>query len=154
MVTAEPMILLLDSGVVGRLCHPSAAQRVDIEDRLAEIRARPGRQVILPEVVDYELRRKLLHLVTVGGAARSSLQRLDDLVRSLDYLPLDTSTMRRAAEIWADARRRGLPTAPDTSLDIDVIPAAQALAVGGTVVTTNPRHLERFVAATTWEELS
>jgi hypothetical protein len=39
-------------------------------------------------------------------------------------------------------------------LDGDVILAAQALAVGGAVVTANPRHLERFVAAKTREELT
>lgn len=51
---------------------------------------------------------------------------------------------------------RGTPARPadDAALDIDVILAAQALAVGGTVVTTNPRHLERFVAAKAWEELT
>ena len=154
MAVAEPTILLLDSGVVGRLCHPSAAQRVDVEDWLAEVRTRPGHQVILPEIIDFELRRKLIHLVAVGRSSRSSLQRLDELTQSLDYLPLDTRTLRRAAELWAEARLRGLPTAPDSALDIDVILAAPALAVGGTVVTTNPRHLERFVAAKTWEELA
>jgi predicted nucleic acid-binding protein len=61
--------------------------------------------------------------------------------------------MRRAASLWADARHRGLPTAPPDALDSDVILAAQAMEVGGTIVTTNPKHLARFVPAMSWEEL-
>lgn len=62
--------------------------------------------------------------------------------------------MRLAAELWADARTRGVPTATEESLDADVILAAQALSVGGIIVTMNTRHLERFVAAKIWEDLA
>jgi hypothetical protein len=34
--------------------------------------------------------------------------------------------MRRAAEFWADFRRRGQPTATDASLDGEAVLAAQA----------------------------
>ena len=68
-------------------------------------------------------------------------------------MPLSTATMRRAAELWADARLRGIPTASAASLDADAILAAQALAVGGTVVTTNPRHLGRYVAVRSWADI-
>lgn len=83
-----------------------------------------------------------------------AVERLDQLRATFIYLQLTTAAMRHAAELWADARTRGLPTASEASLDADVILAAQAISVGGTVVTTNPRHLERFVTARTWEELS
>ncbi len=54
--------------------------------------------------------------------------------------------MRKAAEFWADLRRRGLPTAADDSLDADAILAAQVALIGGpgdtvTVATSNARHL-------------
>jgi len=116
--------------------------------------ADPGREVYLPEIADYELRRKLLHLTATGRASTRAVERLDQLRATVVYLPLTTAVMRHAAELWADARTRGLPTAAEAELDGDVILAAQALAVGGTVVTTNPRHLSRFVPAKTWEELA
>jgi predicted nucleic acid-binding protein len=61
--------------------------------------------------------------------------------------------MRRAAELWAEARLHGVPTAPADSLDADAILAAQALAVGGAVVTTNPRHLGRYVLVRSWADI-
>jgi predicted nucleic acid-binding protein len=111
-------------------------------------------EVLLPEICDYELRRKLLHLIRKGQSKQRSIDRLDELGKLLDYLPLDTDTMLRAAQVWAEARLRGLPTAPDHSLDGDVILAAQALEVNGTVVTHNPKHLSRFVPAQKWEDIT
>ena len=147
--------LVLDSGIHGLLCHPrrqiSGPPTVWLADRLSIDR---DCQVFLPEIADYELRRKLLHLAATGKASTRAVDRLDLLRATFIYLPLTTAVMRHAAELWADARSKGLPTAAETALDGDVILAAQALAVGGTVVTTNPRHLERFVTAKTWEELS
>ena len=76
--------------------------------------------------------------------------RLDALVDPIGDLPLDSNMMRLAAEIWADARRRGWPTADDKALDADVILAAQANLAGRNgrpvvIATTNPGHLSRFV---------
>lgn len=149
------MNLVLDTGIVGRLCHPNKranrpfaewlANRLDGEDEQL--------RVFLPEIADYELRRKLLHLIAKGQATEQSIARLNQLGEHLDYLPLTTSAMRRAAKLWADARVRGLPTAEDPGLDGDVILAAQAESVGGTVVTDNPKHLSRFVTAAGWNEL-
>jgi predicted nucleic acid-binding protein len=130
--------LVLDSGVLGLLCHA----RKEVSGPPTEWLA------------DYELRRKLLHLIATGRASTRTIERLDQLRAVLIYLPLTTETMRHAAELWAGARTRGVPTASDASLDGDVILAAQAIAVGGTVVTNNVRHLDRFVAAVTWEDVT
>jgi predicted nucleic acid-binding protein len=78
---------------------------------------------------------------------------LDRLAEDLDYLPLETRTLRRAAGLWAEARFRGQPTAPVEALDGDVILAAQALTVGGLVVTENVRHLQQFVRAYHWRDM-
>ena len=75
------------------------------------------------------------------------MQRLDELAELLDDLPIDTTAMRQAAEFWSDSRVRGKPTSSNEALDGDVILAAQALAVGGTVVTANRKHLSQFVPA-------
>jgi hypothetical protein len=66
------------------------------------------------------------------------------------------AAMRKAAELWAQARRAGTPTAPDLALDGDVILAAQALLLATqeaeqvVIATTNPGHLNRYTDAQEW----
>lgn len=140
------MNLLLDTGILGQLCHPSKQTTQPASDWVeAILTSGSDDRVILPELIDYELRRKLLHLRQKGQSSPRSIQRLDELCELLDYLPLDTATMRRAAEFWADSRSRGNPTAADVALDGDVILAAQAAMVGGMIVTSNRKHLSQFV---------
>jgi len=86
-----------------------------------------------------------------------SLRALDRLVRQLEYLPLTTATMRRAAEYWAAARQAGVPTAGPAEIDADVILAAQADTLGepNTIVATaNLGHLSRFVRAELWPNIT
>jgi predicted nucleic acid-binding protein len=149
------MRLLIDTGILGQLCHPKKEQNRPVAEWLAN-RLRNCNQstsVLVPEICDYELRRKLLHLIAKGQATQKSIDRLDDLGKLLDYLPLDTETMRKAAELWAEARKKGLPTAADPALDGDVILAAQAILVGGTVITSNRQHLSRFVLTKQWPDV-
>ena len=54
------------------------------------------------------------------------------LNRPTDYLPITTAAMLEADEFWADAGRSGLPTAPEATLDADVILAAQAAMLNDT----------------------
>jgi hypothetical protein len=66
--------------------------------------------------------------------------------------------MRQAAQLWAEARNAGLPTASDAALDGDVILAAQVVTAvhdghDTVVATTNVKHLKRFVAARLWREI-
>jgi predicted nucleic acid-binding protein len=149
------MRILLDTGVLGYLCHPAKATSRPVVEWLAGllIADRADLEVILPEICDYELRRKLLHLVTKGQGDARSVQRLDDLGKLLEFLPLDTDTLRNAAQLWADARTRGRPTAPDHAIDGDVILAAQAIQVGGVIVTSNRKHLSQFVATLDWTQV-
>jgi toxin FitB len=148
------MILLLDTGILGSLCHPNRKESRPIVEWLEAILVSPNNvRIILPELADYELRRKLLHLIRKGQASAKSIGRLDDLGRVLDFLPLDSETLRHAAELWAEARSLGKPTAAEHALDGDVILAAQALAVSGTVVTRNRKHLSRFVTAKDYTEI-
>jgi predicted nucleic acid-binding protein len=102
-------------------------------------------------LADYELRRELLR----AGKSRS-LQTLDALIATADYLPITTAAMRKAAEYWAQARNAGRPTAGSAALDGDVILAAQAfVAFGGNAViaTTNAKHLSRFGIALPWPDV-
>jgi predicted nucleic acid-binding protein len=108
-----------------------------------------GTIIVLPEIADYELRRNFL----LEGLT-SSLTRLDQLKALFYYLPLNTGTMIKAAELWANARRRGRPTADPKELDGDVILAAQAIQVGAIVATENVGHLSLFVEAKLWQHIA
>lgn len=106
----------------------------------------------VPEIADYEVRRELIRINSVGGLAN-----LDWLAGNLEYVPLTTPVMRRAAELWAHGRQQGQPTAASTSLDADVILAAQALTLGApqvVVATANTKHLSRFVPAELWPNIT
>lgn len=83
----------------------------------------------------------------IRSGRSGSVRRLDQFIAETSYLSLRTHMMRRAAETRADFRNRGLPTAGNEALDGDVILAAQAESVSGIVVTENPSHLGRMVAA-------
>lgn len=108
--------VMLDATPLGKLAHPS--RKPDIDSWFRGLLA-AGVQVIIPEITDYEVRRSLL----LGGLARS-VAALDQLRQLVTYAPLTTPAMRRAAELWADARRQGQPTADPKELDGDVILAA------------------------------
>jgi hypothetical protein len=80
------MRLVLDTGILGRLCHPGKEQNRPVAEWLSRLLAAGGEdvQVLVPEICDYELRRKLLHLIGKGQASEKSIWRLDDLGTLLD----------------------------------------------------------------------
>ena len=139
------MNLLLDSMVLGELCHPRQSLSQPVWEWVNSILDVGDDRVFLPELCDYEVRRKLLHLIHQGQQTHRSIDRLNKLASVLEYLPIDTLTMRKAAEFWAEARSRGQPTSPEPALDGDAILAAQAALIGGTIVTSNRKHLSQFV---------
>ncbi len=149
------MRILLDTGVLGQLCHPRRKQNQPVTQWLLNILGEYSTdvQVFLPEIADYELRRKLLHLISKGQSTSKSIDRLDSLGRLLDYLPLDTEVMHHAAELWARCRSQGWPLSSEQAIDGDVILASQAQLVGGMIATTNRKHLEIFVPAQSWETI-
>lgn len=148
------MRLVLDTGVLGELCHPKCANS-KIRLFSEKIRSTDDMIVFLPEIADYELRRELLrHAMKNNQETSRSIERLDRLSDFFDYLPLDTLTLRDAAKLWARARNAGRPTADPHALDGDVILAAQAMRAGGTVLTYNTAHLSFFVPVKDRNELS
>lgn len=138
--------VILDSGPLGRIAHPRP--NPEIAQWLSGLLT-SGVVVLLSEITDYEVRRNLL----LEGLTRS-VARLDELKETLPYMPLTTQVMLRAAALWADARKRGQPTADPRELDGDVILAAQAEQAGAVVATENIGHLSRFVEARNWRDIS
>jgi predicted nucleic acid-binding protein len=139
----EPV--MLDSGPLGRLAHLNAPTEITVWVRSLLV---AKRQVIIPEIADYEVRRGLL----LHGR-QNSLAILDGFQKAFAYQPITTSVMLRAAGLWADARRRGRPTADPKELDGDVILAAMALEVGAIIATENVGHLSRYVTAKHWRQI-
>jgi hypothetical protein len=141
-------VVLLDAGPLGLISHPRAT--IHVLEWVAEFLAAEI-EVLIPEIADYEVRRELMR----AGRARG-VGRLDYLKSSLGFLPITSSAMLQATEFWAEARRRGRPTAGDESLDADVILAAQAATIQAKsviVASTNPKHLSRFVPADHWQNI-
>ena len=141
-------VIVLDTGQVGMVTNPNASGANRECYQWLESLILQGVQVWLPEIADYEVRRELLRANKARGLAR-----LDLLKNNIGYLPLTTPIMLKAAELWAQARRSGVPTADPQALDCDVILAAQTLAVQGMVATENVGHLSRFVEARHWREI-
>lgn len=142
--------IVLDASPLGLLANPkhtSAALRC--RAWLASLLT-AGRRVILPEIADYEIRRELSR-----AKLAVSIRLLDLLGVQLEYLPLTTAAMRKAAELWAQVRQAGKPTASQHALDCDVILAAQAILLGVPVIvaTSNPGHVARFVPGDDWQNI-
>lgn len=156
-------LILLDTGPLGLVTNPKGGdEALECKAWLQTVLA-AGADAIVPALADYELRRELIR----GGKAEG-LERLDDLIDALGYLPIDHSDLFNAAWLWADVRREHRPTAADAALDGDCILAAQALSarrvyadaeieqagsVSVLIATTNPKHLERFVPARLWSDI-
>jgi predicted nucleic acid-binding protein len=143
--------VVLDAGPLGLATNPkNSPQSLACAQWLQDLVA-AGSRVVVPEISDYEVRRELLRAQKIQG-----LERLDALGRLLDYQPLTTAAMCRAAALWALARQQGQPTAADQSLDGDVILAAQAITLATpsvVIATTNVGHLARYVAADLWQNI-
>ncbi|MGH9840333.1 MAG: type II toxin-antitoxin system VapC family toxin [Blastocatellia bacterium] len=145
-------VILLDTTPLGLLTHPNPSATAIACKQWLDLHIAQGSRVIVPEIVDYELRRELLRVNKKRG-----LSNLDNLIQRLEYLPLTTIAMRQAALFWAQARQQGQPTAGDNTIDGDVILAAQAVTLGASgfvIATTNVRHLSRFVPADLWQNIT
>lgn len=143
--------VVLDTGPLGILVNPRPTPATVLGHQwLGELIA-AGVGIVVPEIVDYEIRRELLR-----AQRPKSIALLDDFNAAVVYLPLTTSVMRRAAELWAQARSLGQQTAGDNTIDADMILIAQAMSLNlakTTIATTNVEHLNRFFPAETWKEI-
>lgn len=143
--------IVLDTGPLGLACDP--ARNPALKQWLEQLLLSEV-DLVIPEIADYEARRGMLH-----KNMTRAISRLDELKSALRYEPLSTEIMLRAAELWAQARKRGKATADPKELDGDVILAAQAHQIKSEyddvlVATENVGHLDQFVDARSWREIS
>ena len=148
------MRLLLDTCIVSRLCHPKKSRDEALLDWFEQLRASEASQltICLPEIVDYETRRGLNHIARQHNRLTTrSLERLDQFGEAFEYLPLNTETMKLAADLWGRARAEGRAGADSKALDGDLILAAQARLNNGEVLTDNVRHLSPWCKTRSWQ---
>ncbi|HIK12794.1 MAG TPA: nucleic acid-binding protein [Oscillatoriaceae cyanobacterium M33_DOE_052] len=151
-------LVLLDSGPLGMATHPQAKSPIHQEcSQWLNNLPLKGYIVGLPEIADYEVRRELIRAGKTQG-----IKRLDALKSQLQsqklYFPITTATMLLAAQLWAQARQAGTPTADPKALDGDVILAAEAMLLASQshqviVASTNISHLSQFVDAREWQTI-
>jgi len=148
-------VIALDSTPLGLITQRPGAAEADACREWASSKIAAGIGIIVPEIVDYEVRRELIR---AGKAA--SVTRLNDFVTHplVTYLSITTDAMKLAAGLWAESRRKGTPTASPKSLDVDVILCAQILSAGfdladTVIATANVSHLSLFMPAKIWRDL-
>lgn len=148
-------VIVLDSTPLGLFLQKRDYQQAEECREWVRRHLAAGDRLIVPEVVDYEVRRELLRL-----RKAAAVRKLDGFngAEHDRFLPLRTGSLRRAAALWAQARQRGRPTADPHALDIDVILAAQALDMqlpptDFVVATSNVAHLAQFVPAEEWSRI-
>lgn len=147
-----PLVVVLDSTPLSLLSGPPMKKDVTAARKWRDALVMAGHRLIIPEIIDYEVRRELLRAQKPASAAR-----LTALRGQLQYLPLATAMLERAAEIWAEARQKGRPTAGDNTIDIDMILVAQAeslRAPGAVIATANVGHLSQFFLAELWSSIT
>jgi predicted nucleic acid-binding protein len=146
-------LILLDSGRLGMVTNPKAKGLPLACQQWLKTLLKRGERFAIPEIADYEVRRELLRANLL-----KSVRRLDHLTQTLEYIPIQTDTMLLAANLWAEVRKRGQPTADPKALDGDVILAAQAQILANEtaeviIATTNVGHLIRFATALNWQDI-
>ena len=147
-------IILLYSGPLGLVINPPASTEILECNLWMQAQLTIGVWVLVPTISDYGVRRKLLHADKRKGVAR-----LDQLIGAVGYAEISTEVMRQAASFWAQARKMGKPTAPEAALDGDMIIAAHSEVLSDAghqviVATTNVKHLQLFVDARLWRDIT
>lgn len=146
------LLLLLDSNILGRMVRPEIEENKPVVSALIRL-GDMGFRILVPEIIDYELRRKLLHLAFNPHQprrwAKVALDHLEGL-GAAGYVALTTETFRLAAELWADSRAQGQSRDHEDSLDVDVILAAQARQNGAYIVTSNEKHFQGMAPVFDW----
>ena len=114
-------LFLIDTGPLGFASNPGRGRDAGPLLAWMEREGAEGSAIVAPDVVVYEVKRELIRAGKGPG-----LRRLAEIVAGMQRLAIDATTWDRAAELWAEARRRGIATAKDAALDADMLIAAVA----------------------------
>lgn len=113
-----------------------------------------GRRIYVPAIAYYEQLRELER-----RDATAQIRRLKAFCfQPGRFIPVTTAHLEDAARLWGTVRKAGESTASPSSLDADVLIAAQILSFGLSpseyvVATSNVKHLSRYVRAEEWGDI-
>lgn len=149
-------IVVLDSHPLSLISHPGNTEESLRCSKKIQSFVNNRILVVVPEIIDYELRRKLIH--SKRDKSIEILNKLGD--KGLVYAPITTEIMQKAADLWGWARSTGQSTANKDKIDIDVILAAQSLILAQetreytVIATSNVSDLERYTPAKKLEDIT
>jgi predicted nucleic acid-binding protein len=134
-------VILLDTHPLTQVAHPRVNPKIQ---KWLLLNQENNIVLLVPEIADYEARRELIRT-----DKKKSINRLDEIAKTDNFLPLNSETIRKASELWAWIRNQGKTTAHEHSLDGDVILVAQAISQlkffdEVTIITTNLKHIAFF----------
>lgn len=151
-------IVMLDSNPLSLISNPrNKGEPFKCRNRIQQLVSN-NIPVIVPEIIDYELRRKLIY-----DKRKESIERLDRLAQEMGiiYAPITTEVMRKASALWGWARATGQSTAHENQIDIDVILAAQSIILAMEteeyviIATPNIKDLRRYsIDAQEWNNIT
>ena len=136
------MIYALDTNIVSYMLDNNEK----IKNKVNAITAN-GHALIIPPVVDYEIRRGLL-----AKNYLKKLKRFEQIQQFIGVGTFDSEIWRKSAEIYATLSKQGKPIGK--SFDGDVFVAAYCVVNGYTLITNNKKHFERVKGLDfeIWEE--
>jgi predicted nucleic acid-binding protein len=152
--------VVIDSSTMTVLANPNGTPEAIECREWAENLRRKGALVTIPAVVNYECRRKLVHINSTNGIAK-----LDETLRIFGSIEMSEDAWTLASHMWARMRSLGR-IATDDRIDADVLIAAQATlfamqkSAAVTVATDNIRHFlplvdgTHLVGADEWRKIS
>jgi len=114
-----------------------------------------GVRMMTSDICDYEIRREFILIKS------QSVEELDQLRDLIEFEKLDIAVLKKAAELWAEARALGKPNKNRENIDVDVILAAHWCILkkrfpGRQVVlaTKNTDDFENITVCANWVEIT
>lgn len=126
------MIYALDTNIVSYMLQDN--EKIN---KRADWATTNGHALIIPAVVDYEIRRGLL-----AKNYLKKLKKFEQLQQVIRVGEFDLTVWRKAAEIYAALSKQGKPIG--TNYDGDVFIAAYCVINGYTLITNNKDHFARI----------
>jgi predicted nucleic acid-binding protein len=154
------MIIFLDTNILGKLANPNQIEEALKCRKWFEKLLVRGVYFVSSELCFYEVKRSLILALKKGGTDRG-IKKLEELRLFVDVLAVDQQISDLSAEIWAETKLKGIPTANQENIDIEIIIAAHWQALkqefpGRYIIvsTTNIKHLDLLTDAREWQDIN